>query len=861
MARAQPPASPRSFSLILSIGVPISVTLLAQLAGRLGLPAPWGAVAVLIWAGLIPGNLLVTALLGRGVSPFAWLETAAYSVGAGIGCLVGMLLLLNYLPGPLAAWHLHVAANVLTLALALWVAWKRPQAVEPAPPMTGDPRLWAVGLVVLLGIGGILRFWNLGYAEFHGDEARAVLRAAAVIQGYDDVLLLHKKGPAEILIPTAGFVVDGHLTETSARLPFAVAGLAALVAVWLLGARLGAPLGGWIAAMLLAVDGYFIGFSRIVQYQSVVILCGVLVMAVMARLLVTPAAPAQLLTLAALFLATGLWGHYEGALVGLPALFLFAAALRRHPSQARGLWRGLAWGVSVGAALLALFYLPFIRHPQFGATMTYLVTRRIGGDGFPVNNTADFFNRTTVYSSTYYLLFLIGVTVVALLLVYRQVLNKRIAWLWGGFLVLGLVVSVWQPTWQTVGERDLLLLWTVVVLLPVWLRPGLPAGERSLWLWFGANLILMLFLTGKPRTHVYVFFTPWALIAGWASALGWQALRRKIGLRPAAWAGAAAALTLTAVFGIYTYLLFAYTQVEILRTWDENWPAGYWTTYDAPDNRALFGFPIANGWKVVGRLMAAGEIQGDYVTNEVEFWSPIWYTHGRMRCPDEADWFFQISNPQPDPAGYKAGLQAQIAKDFQPWGQVEIDGDPRMIIHKRSQEPFDLRVFPLEDYAAGFDAHATPDLPLGYPVVEPPIEHPLHINLGDLIWLEGYALDAPTPLQPGDTIQLTLYWRGQQPIPDSYKVFNQSYFGDGIMVAQKDGYPVCGSRGTWLWDPGELIADVHTIPVSPDAPPGLYPLYTGLYIEESLDRLQVLDEQGKPVADQIHLTDIRIGTE
>jgi hypothetical protein len=184
-----------------------------------------------------------------------------------------------------------------------------------------------------------------------------------------------------------------------------------------------------------------------------------------------------------------------------------------------------------------------------------------------------------------------------------------------------------------------------------------------------------------------------------------------------------------------------------------------------------------------------------------------------------------------------------------------------MVIHRRSQEPFDLRTFPLEEYAAAFDAQATPDLPLGYPVVEPPIAHPLHVNLGNQVWLEGYTLDYTPPLEPGDSVQLTLYWRAQQPIAESYKVFNQSYYGDGVMVAQQDGYPVCGSRGTWLWDPGELVADVHTIQIKPDAPPGLYPLYTGLYIEETFERLSVLDENGAPVADQVHLTDIRIGEE
>ncbi len=185
-----------------------------------------------------------------------------------------------------------------------------------------DRRWVLVGALVLLSTGALLRFTNLGYTDYQGDEARAALRAAAVIQGYEDVLFLHKKGPTEILLPTVIYTVTGNLTEETARLPFAIANLAALFAVWLLGWRLFNPLAGWIAAMLLALDGYFIGFSRIVQYQSVVFLTSILVVLLLYRVVKHPRALAAYLTLAALLLATGILSHYEGALVALPAAFL-----------------------------------------------------------------------------------------------------------------------------------------------------------------------------------------------------------------------------------------------------------------------------------------------------------------------------------------------------------------------------------------------------------------------------------------------------------------------------------------------------------------------------------------------------------
>ncbi|MCB0132660.1 MAG: hypothetical protein KDD78_17480, partial [Caldilineaceae bacterium] len=62
-------------------------------------------------------------------------------------------------------------------------------------------------------------------------------------------------------------------------------------------------------------------------------------------------------------------------------------------------------------------------------------------------------------------------------------------------------------------------------------------------------------------------------------------------------------------------------------------------------------------------------------------------------------------------------------------------------------------------------------------------------------------------------------------------------------------------------DPGELITDVYDIPINADAPDGLYPLYTGLYLEATGERLPVLDENGVELDSQWQVTDIRIGEE
>jgi hypothetical protein len=814
---------------------------------------------------------LVHALVGQGEARPDWWERILYAIAAGYAVMVGGMLAVSYLPGGPTQLATLLTFDAISLVLLAWCLWRGRRTTTAGPPawrFDVDRRWLLAGALILLSVGALLRFTNLGYADFQGDEARAALRAAAVLQGYEDVLLLHKKGPTEILLPAMLYTLTGHLTEATARLPFAIANLVALFAVWLLGWRLFNPLAGWLAALLFALDGYFIGFARIVQYQSIVFLMSILVVLILYRLVRHPRGLTGYLTLASLLLATGLLSHYEGILAALPAAFLWGVLLWRN----RGEWKRIAGATAVaamvGGIFLASFYAPYILNPRFAATYFYLTDRRIGGSP-PYNNLLDVFLRTTLYSTTYYVLLLIGLTAAGMVRIFWRYLARTWAIAASVATVLLFAVTLFNPSWLTIGDKDWIILPFAFLLGLIVLLPRLSVEERVIWLWFGAVLILALFLTEKPRTHVYTFFMPWLLIAGQVLAAGWQWLAGRIGFRAAAIAGSLAATLLIVLFGNYAYNYFASTREVMLNYFVER-PAGYWVTYDEPDNKARFGFPLNNGWKTVGELYRQGVIEGYFDSNEKEAWVPAWYTRGIERCPRDADWYFEIRNLEPWSTEDELKMEHYLRQGFEKWGKVQVEGRDKMIIYKRTGNHLEfptqvanegLPVFRFEETAAAFDATAAPNLPLTYPSVDPAIAHPLRVNFDDTIWLEGYDVDYPQPLRPGDTIRLTLYWRGQQPILDNYKVFNQLYAPGGPMQAQRDGYPVCDGRETWRWDPGELITDVYDIPVNPDAADGLYPLYTGFYLEATGARLPVLDDAGNQVDTQVHVTDIRIGEE
>jgi hypothetical protein len=90
-----------------------------------------------------------------------------------------------------------------------------------------------------------------------------------------------------------------------------------------------------------------------------------------------------------------------------------------------------------------------------------------------------------------------------------------------------------------------------------------------------------------------------------------------------------------------------------------------------------------------------------------------------------------------------------------------------------------------------------------------------------------------------------------------YHVFNHLHDGQ-TMYGQLDGQPMSGTHPTSRWEPGELVVDTYRIPISENAPPGTVPLRVGMYDFWTMERLEVVDANGKPMGDSIHLTDVLI---
>ena len=133
--------------------------------------------------------------------------------------------------------------------------------------------------------------------------------------------------------------------------------------------------------------------------------------------------------------------------------------------------------------------------------------------------------------------------------------------------------------------------------------------------------------------------------------------------------------------------------------------------------------------------------------------------------------------------------------------------------------------------------------------------------------LGGVALvgfDAPMQVKLGDQLPVKLYWRASYKPQDRYTVFVQlvgtqhNPRTNGPLWAGHDSEPLDGGYPTTQWFVGVPVLDTHTLTIPPDAPPGDYELWAGMYTQPDIKRVPVYDAQGNLVGDHVVLGTVKV---
>lgn len=800
--------------------------------------------AGLLLLGFLPGWSLLEAWFPS-PTEIPWRVVLA---GAMSVVLVGLgTLYLVYLSIPLTEWHVLAVCAAVTWPGVVVAQYRRP------PPLVWPG--WRLGLILLavLVAAAALRLTQLGYAEFHEDEVEVVSLAARAIHGEGYAAFLHRKGPMQMLLPMAGWLLAGHVNEGSARLPFAIASLLGVLAVtWLAYKAAGRP-AALTAGLMVAANGYLVAFGRMVQYQSLVFL--LVSAAVLCLWQAARGDDRRLIWPAVLCVAVSLLAHFD-TLVYLPVIgYLIWQTGRRWPAV-RSI---LVPATGAAAAVCLSFYVPYLLDTQFSHTADYLLANRVG-TRWLYNNLPLLWSLDATYASRLYQPLLL-VLVVPAVLMHLAATARRLVWLITAIGAVGTAVAMWWPAALRFWTLSLALVpWLMLACGVVWAMRcerrgpvvGLdasPSGFESIVLWWAVPGLAYTFLVGDPRTHVYVMYPGAAVLAGIGAAVLW----RRVGC--ARWpltVVAGVVLTLVVAYQAIIYLPTETALAEVRPDWRRS-PAAL-VYGDLPAPRSYFGYPGRTGWKGAGYLMATDAVPDDYRSVGIEFSVPVWYTFETPRsCYEDAD-LYLIAQPVD---GVPTLPEALLAANYGQVATILSEGRPRLQLWQKNAPSGSPATYDLTDLAPQFDALAVPERFGRLAGDTTTVDY----RFGNLARLTDFRLTPPAlengaRLKPGDSFTLRLNWLSLDSTVTAYRAF--VHLGEEPVWAQHDDDPACRLPMP-LWRPGQAAIGQFRIEIPPTIPSGSYPIWVGLYDPTTMQRLPVVNGGGRPIGDTVHLATVEVG--
>ncbi|MFQ5577449.1 MAG: glycosyltransferase family 39 protein, partial [Anaerolineae bacterium] len=772
-----------------------------------------------------------------------------------------------YATGSLSTLSVTVGLGGLSLGLGA-IALLRP---VPGGGNRRTSRLEWLFFALPVGAASFFTLTNLGYADYWGDEMNGLLRAISVIGGRGETIFEHTKGPVEIIVPAVFGLLAGPFDPFTLRFPFALIYAAATGSVYLLARRLFNRNVGLVSALLLGINGLYLGHGRIVQYPNVVLLATCLSLLLAYRF--SRGEGRYALNLSLFLVGVGTLAHYDILLALAPIGYILWQRCGWRVAEWHKIWRPLLEGGALMLATAAVFYLPFALHPHLSQTTSYL-GRIIGAGNWPANNFDELYSYSLMHNSGYYLAFvaLLGLATMAATLVALFRAGRGEKWLWrvtGVAIGLSVVAVVAGR-----GEYVPFVLSSLAFLLLAAFS-GASGPLKLVYVWIGVSFIAYVFFVDHPRNHLHVIYPGWSILA--ALAIEWGRERAARWGRWGAVAGPAAlGLALFALFAGYEYLLFVDAGREYILTYPARKTALYWEDANFPFNsRRPYGAPHRLGWQMVNYLYRQGTLKGDWDSND-DGSNLVWYTLGSPRNLCYPRYYFLTQFVQNENVDFAAPDLSYYARIGQVWNGDRLQMEVYEFAPQGESRPMQIWTEPARyggpyspamfngDPATG--PHYAPAVTFAPPRRFKPhpdmlaqlvevYNDPNTVLFREEVSLVGYDVDA-TRAEPGGLVIVTLYWRAGSAVFLPYKVF--VHLEDTQLWAQADSEPACGRLPTYGWLAGDKIMDRHVIQLPAGMPPGEYPLQVGLYEIRSGLRMDALDEAGNPAGNALSLPPVTV---
>lgn len=468
-------------------------------------------------------------------------------------------------------------------------------------------------LILSLLVAAILRFQNLGYSDYQGDEIKA-LYLPENGSNFFGFLFDQRKGPIQFFITfLLKFLNSDYTNELLIRLPFALAGFLSVYFFYKTFKELFSKKIAFYATMFFVTNGFLIAFSRIVQYQSFVILFMVMTLYYFTQALTKETYRIKGIYFGFICWALSILSHYDGVFI---APFAFLLLYRWYKLQTpestesaitnKVKLRHLAISLVISGLMLAAFYIPFIVTLS-EETLGYWEGRISGDVSGKISSSTYLF---TVYQPIYviHIYYLLS----ALSLVF--ILIKTVSRFWPN-KILKHVNVLNQPFYLIIG----LLIWFLIPFLFM---------EKFVYI---------------PGTHIYTYLIPLFIIMalGIYSA---EEIAKKVFIRPIK----------LVMFALCFGILYTFLALQSYAVFVENKTEYPWTyekfliwTFPQPTpifHLSMFGFPYYRNWEGIKSFVQEHPEITAYTSNERKSISRHYVTV--ERDGDNAGFYIYISNPQ-----------------------------------------------------------------------------------------------------------------------------------------------------------------------------------------------------------------------
>ena len=218
-----------------------------------------------------------------------------------------------------------------------------------------------ITFLILLAIP--LRFKNLDYSDYHGDEYKAFLIPGADENAWQ-FLLRQRKGPMQFLVSYIPYLFTHNFrTEFAERLPFAIASCLSIAFFFLFVKNMTkSKLIAFISSLLFITNGFISGIGRIAQYQNLNLLFSFTALFFYSKLLDQPLSAKKSLKFSLIgtfFWCVSVLAHWDAVLIAPVVIFIILKSLNHCEIKTAGL-KVLLVNIALGLALTLPFIVPYI---------------------------------------------------------------------------------------------------------------------------------------------------------------------------------------------------------------------------------------------------------------------------------------------------------------------------------------------------------------------------------------------------------------------------------------------------------------------------------------------------------------------